>query len=142
MPKIKINLPDKFLFSTEMDVRVDDINYAGHLGNDSVLTLVHEARIRFFKSLGFTEKDAGGHGIIMSDAAIAFRSEGFHGDKLTVQIGIGNFEKYRFELFYLFTQKDTGKEVARVSTGIVFFDYQNRKICKMPEAFANKTGLI
>lgn len=141
MAKVKIALPEKFLFSTELTVRIGDVNYSGHLGNDSVLSLVHEARVRFFRTLGFTEADAGGPGIIMSDASVAYRSEGFQGDRLNVQVGIGEADHYRFELIYLFTNKETGKEVARVCTGIVFFDYNKRKMCKMPDAFAKKTGL-
>ena len=47
MPRIKLELPEKLVFSTEIPVRITDINYGGHLGNDSILSIVQEARVRF-----------------------------------------------------------------------------------------------
>jgi hypothetical protein len=49
----------------------EDINYGGHLGNDAVLSLVHEARVRFLKQQGYTENNIEGAGIIMADAISA-----------------------------------------------------------------------
>ncbi|MCU0364969.1 MAG: hypothetical protein MUE93_04775 [Ignavibacteriaceae bacterium] len=40
MPRIKIETPDKFIFSTEIPIRITDINYGGHLGNDSLLSII------------------------------------------------------------------------------------------------------
>ncbi|NDG84238.1 MAG: thioesterase, partial [Proteobacteria bacterium] len=60
MPRIKIDLPERFAFSTELSLRITDINYGGHLGNDAVLGLVHEARVRFLKHHGFSETEIGG----------------------------------------------------------------------------------
>ena len=57
MARIKIELPEKFIFSTEIPLRISDINYGGHLGNDAVLSIAHEARIRFFNKHGFKEID-------------------------------------------------------------------------------------
>ena len=45
MSRIKIPLPEKKDFSTEIKLRISDINYGGHMGNDAVLTIVHEARL-------------------------------------------------------------------------------------------------
>ena len=57
MARIKLELPDKFPFSTTLYIRIGDINYGGHLGNDSVLAMIHEARLRFLKKHGFTRYD-------------------------------------------------------------------------------------
>ena len=65
MPRIKIKLPEKFIFRTEIPIRITDINYGGHLGNDSLLSIIHEARVRFLKSLGYSESNVEGVGIIM-----------------------------------------------------------------------------
>jgi len=75
MARIKIELPGKFIFKTEITIRVSDLNYGGHLGNDSVLSICHEARLRFLKHLGYSELDVEGSGIIMSDAAIQYKGE-------------------------------------------------------------------
>ena len=135
MARIKIDMPDNYLFSTTMDVRISDINYGNHLGNDSVLSFVHEARTRFFRQYGYTEMDVEGYGIIMTDSAIVYKAEGFHGDQIQIDITVGDFNKYGCDIFYLMTNKATAVEIAHVKTGIVFFDYETRKVVTLPEGF-------
>lgn len=135
MARIKIEMPDNYLFSTVMDVRISDINYGNHLGNDSVLSFVHEARTRFFRQYGYTEMDVEGLGIIMTDSAIVYKAEGFHGDQVQIDITVGDFNKYGCDIFYLMTNKATAVEIAHVKTGIVFFDYDARKVVTLPEQF-------
>ncbi len=53
MARIEVQLPEKFIFSTELAVRVTDLNYGNHVGNDSTLGLMHEARLQFYRKLGF-----------------------------------------------------------------------------------------
>lgn len=138
MSRIKIDLPDEFLFSTKITTRIYDINYGGHLGHDSVLTLAHEARVRFLAEHGYTEKDLGGVGLIMADAAIVYSSEAFYGDVIRISVGLGNHGNLFFELVYLLVNDKSEKEVARVKTSLVFFDYKNRKTARMPEGFRKK----
>jgi 4-hydroxybenzoyl-CoA thioesterase len=135
MPRIKFDLPDKFHFSTEIPVRIGDINYNDHLGNDAVLSLAHEARMRFFRKHGWTELDIDGVGIIMADAAIMFKAEAFYGDTLIVEVAVGEISDLGCDLFYRFTNSENRKEIARVKTGIVFFDYKSRKPVACPSHF-------
>ncbi len=135
MQRIKIDLPDKFIFSTEISVRVPDVNFAGHLGNDSILSMVHEARIRFLKNWGFSEVDTAGAGIIMFDAALQYKSQGYHGDILIFYVAVENFIKNGCDFLFKITNKVNGKEIARAKTGIAFFDYQKNKIVAVPEKF-------
>lgn len=135
MARIQIPLPDKFIFSTELSVRITDINYGGHLANDALLSLIHEARVQFLKHFGFTEFDVAGSGIIMTDSATLYKAEVFYGERLLIEVGIGDPYKYGCDIFYKVSNKETLKEVARVKTGIAFFDYQKRKLAEMPEAF-------
>ena len=141
MARIKIALPEKIIFETELVLRISDINYGGHLANDAVLSIVHEARIRFLHQLGYSEKDIEGLGIIMTDAAIVYKNQGFYGDRLSIKIGIDEFTKLGFDLFYLLTNQD-GKEVARVKTNITFFDYNENKIAGIPQTFLKKVNSI
>ncbi len=62
MARVKLDLPDAFEFTTEIQVRIGDINYGGHLGNDTVLSLIHEARVRFLQKYNFREANIGGIG--------------------------------------------------------------------------------
>jgi acyl-CoA thioester hydrolase len=134
MARIELNLPDEFLFSTELNVRVSDVNYGNHLGNDSILSLIHEARLQFYRTLGFKNELSfeGSIGQVISDAAIVYKAEAFYGDVLTCKFAAGDFNKYGFDLYYHLTLKDSGKEVARAKTGIVCFDYDKRKVASAP----------
>ncbi|THB68735.1 MAG: thioesterase [Gammaproteobacteria bacterium] len=138
MARIKINQPDNFIFTTEVTLRISDINYGGHMGNDAVLSIVHDARIAFLKSLGYAELDIEGLGIIMSDSAIIYKSEAFHGETLEINIGISDTHKYGMDIIYFIQEKQSQREVARVKTGILFFDYNERKVKNTPEEFVNK----
>lgn len=135
MARVKLELPEHFIFSTELEIRISEINYGGHLGNDSVLSLIHEARLRFLKHHGFSEQDVGGYGIIMVDAVIAYKSQGFHGDVLTVAVTVADVSKSGCDFYYHMKNKDSGKEVIRAKTGVVFFDYQQQKVVGVPQIF-------
>jgi acyl-CoA thioester hydrolase len=140
MARIELNLPSEFLFSTELTVRVSDLNYGNHVGNDSILTLMHEARMQFYRNLGFKNELSfeGSIGQVISDAALVYKAEAFFGETLICQIAAGDFNKYGFDLYYLITNKETGKEVARGKTGIVCFDYEKRKVASAPAVLIDK----
>lgn len=124
----------KFVFETKIDVHISYINYGDHLGNDSFVVLLHEARIRFLKSLGFTERDLGGYGLIVKRLVIEYQEQVYHGDVLTIKIGIGEISRASVRLVYTATNQD-GKPVMDAETLIVFFDYEKNKIKKTPEFF-------
>ncbi|MDF2181456.1 thioesterase family protein [Neptuniibacter sp. CAU 1671] len=135
MARIKLEMPKHFTFSTTLAVRISDINYGGHLSNDAILSMIHEARIRFLAQYQYTEMDIEGSSLIMSDSAIVYRSEGFHGDQIQIDVGVQDFNKYGCDFYYLLSNKATAVEVAQAKTGIVFFDYSTRKVRPVPEAF-------
>lgn len=140
MTRIQLNFPADTKFSCELTVRASDLNYGNHVGNDSMLTIMQEARILFYRSLGYTNElnFEGSVGHIVADAAVVYKSEAFLGDTLIIQIGISDFSKYGFDMFYRITNNLTGKEVALGKTGIVFFDYDKRKVASIPETFLSR----
>lgn len=135
MARIKLELPEKFIFKTIMPVRVYDVNYVGHLSNDRVLSICHDARVQFLKSLGYTELDTEGKGIIMNDAAIQYKTEGFTGDELLVELNISDFTKVGCDFVYKISNNKTGEIIALAKTGIVFFDFKNKKLLTTPAKF-------
>jgi acyl-CoA thioesterase FadM len=135
MARVKIELPKEFIFKTEIPIRIDDINYGGHLGNDAVLSIAHEARLRFLKHYNFTELNADGAGIIMVDAAVQYKAEGFYGDIILVEIAVADITGVDCDFVYRCTNKNTGTVIAIVKTGIVFYDYDKKKVVSMPEKF-------
>ena len=134
MPRVRIDLPAAFPFATEIPVRITDINYGGHLGNDALLALIHEARCRFFQNYGFKETNIAGAGILMVDAAICYREEMFYGDVLRFEVGVMDLRRTSCDIVYRVTR--TGQITAEAKTGIVFYDYAAKSIVKMPPAFA------
>jgi acyl-CoA thioester hydrolase len=135
MAREKLDLPEKFLFRTELPVRVSDINYVKHLGNDALLSLIHEARLQFLIHYGFKESDIGGAGIIMADCVIVYLSQAFYRDILAIDVTVADLNRYGFDLLYRVTNVKTGKEVARVKTGILCFDYTRNRVTEVPQAF-------
>ena len=137
MARVKIQLPKDFLFETVLQVRIGDVNYGGHLGNDSVLSLVQEARLQFFYSLGYSELDFGGAGVIMTDAIVSYKAEASYGDEITVKIGVEEISKVTFDLVYEMINQ-ASKQVAVVKTGMMSYDYVAKKMISIPEEVKEK----
>ncbi len=139
MNRTFLEMPSTFPFSTELSIRVGDLNYGGHLGNDSLLSLLQEARVTFLKSLGGkNEGDVFGLGLIMTDSVVVYKSEGFQGDRIKIEIAVGDLSRTRFDLFYHATNLTTGKILSQAKTGMAFFDYEARRLQPIPEDFKRR----
>jgi hypothetical protein len=56
MARIQLQFPeDQFYYSTHLTVRVTDINGANHLANDSMISMISEARARFLFDAGIED---------------------------------------------------------------------------------------
>src|ERR1700761_5797489 len=121
MPRTKLTLPAAFSFSTEIPVRITDLNYGGHVGNDSILSIIHEIRVQFLRHHGYTELDIAGVGLIMADVAIEFRSELFYGNSIRASVAASEFSRVGFELYYKLERASGEKwiTVAVARTGMV-----------------------
>jgi acyl-CoA thioester hydrolase len=135
MSRIKIDLPGEFPFSCVIPVRITDINYGGHVGNDTVLSIIHEARMQYFRNFGYTEMNFAGVGMIMANVAIEFKTELFYGDHVIASVAATNFSKIGFELVYRLEKEQDGirKNVALARTGMICYDYEKKKIVAVPE---------
>lgn len=140
MPRIKIEIPEHFSFSTELPIYIGHINYGHHLDNSALISLVSEARVRFFKTLGYSELDVEGVGIVVADVAAQYRSEAFYGEVLVIEMAANDFSKYGCDLVWRLCDRASGREVARGKHGIIFFDYAARKPAPVPPAFIAKLG--
>lgn len=130
-------MPESFPFSCQIQVRITDINYGGHVGNDTVISIIHEARMQFLKNIGYTEMKFEGVGMIMSDVAIEFKNELFYGDTITASVATGEISKIGFDLIYkLETNRPLNSDktiiVALAKTGMICYDYTKKKIAYMP----------
>ena len=137
MGRIQIDLPKHFTFSTELEVRVSDLNYGNHLGNDGVLTLLHEARRRYLRSLGEDEIGVDGLGFVIADAAVVYRAQAFYGEHLRIELAAGEFQSRGCTFFYR-AAKANGETVAEARTGVVCFDFKAQKAVSFPPALLTK----
>lgn len=135
MARIQLHTPTYFPFSTEIQIRIDDINYGNHMSNDAYLKFMHEARLRFFAHYGYSETDLAGVSVIMGDTAIVFKGECFYGDVLVIDVTVTEIGTKSFDLWYRFTKKSTQKLVCEAKIGMVCFDYAQRKTVNVPAAF-------
>lgn len=138
MARIKIELPEQFSFSTSIPVRITDLNYGNHVGNDAILSIMHEARMQFLKSFGYTELEFAGAGMIMSDVAIEFKNELFYGDIVLASVTAADFGKVGFDIYYkleTLAQAQGDKKILAVvaKTGMVCYDYTRKKIIPIPD---------
>lgn len=140
MARIRIEMPEQFPFSTQLSVRITDINYGGHGGNDAILGMIHEGRMQYLGSLGYSEMEFEGVGMIMSDVAIEFKNELFYGDIIEISVAAGNFSRVGFDLYYKIEKPEGDKKiiVAISKTGMVCYDYDKKKIATLPQAAMNR----
>ncbi len=138
MARVEIELPETYHFASEISVRIGDINFAGHLAHDALLTLIHEARARLFHEFGYDELNVEGLGIIMADAAIVYRSEVRWGESLRFDLAVKDFSGKGCDVVYRITEASSGREVARAKTGIVFFDYEEGEAVAVPDGWRRK----
>ena len=138
MPRLQLKPLAKYDFRTELTVRTTDLNYGGHLGNDRLLSLVHEARVAWLAEHSWSELDCAGVGLIMGDAGLVYQGEAFAGDRLIFEVGAAENSRTGFRLFFRVTRQDDSgpAPIALVENGMVCFDYHARKVTGLPPEVA------
>jgi YbgC/YbaW family acyl-CoA thioester hydrolase len=136
MNRIKIKLPSHFYFQTSIKIRITDLNYGGHVGNDRFLALLQEARQEYLLQFGYGELDFEGLGLIMADVAIEYKSEIKYGQTVAISVQAADFDKLGFDLFYKMEIITETENIlaAKAKTGMICYDYQNKKKTAIPEA--------
>jgi acyl-CoA thioester hydrolase len=141
MPRIKIAIPTEatHLYRTTIPVLISHINYGNHLGSDGLISILHEARLRFIKNCGMCDEKSldGNTGLIVTSLAITHYREVLHGEYLDVDIFVANITKKTCDLIYKFTSSsNTGDNVvAMASTSLLFVDAKSRRSVAMPQNF-------
>ena len=134
MERIKITLPETFPFTTSIAISITDLNYGGHVGNDSFLSLIHEARQQFLQHYQYSEISFAGVGLIMADAAIEFKKELNYGDILKISVVATHFDRLGFDIYYQLEVDVAGKNIlaGKAKTGMMCFDYTLKKKVPVP----------
>ena len=140
MNRIKLSLPELFAFSINMQIRVTDLNYGGHVGNDTVLSLLQEARQQFLASKGFKELDIEGFGLIMADAVVEYKKEMLYGNQIRIWVIATDFDKMGFDIFYKIELLSDNNSVIAVKakTGMMLYDYTLNKKASLTDEIIQK----
>lgn len=135
MTRLKINIPQNLLASFIIPVRITDINYGNHVGNNAMVEIIHEARVQFLNKYGWTEFDVSGVSLIMSELSIEYKKEAFYKDELTVKVFSGEISAIGFDLFYSISaiRDGTITTIAHAKTGMICYNYQTKKVERIPE---------
>lgn len=133
MARVKNELQSNYEFSCDLDLRISDFNIAGHVGNSQMVGLVHEARIKLLKELGASEFNLGDGktGSVIADITVNFKAEIFPDDIVSIKSHIGDIGETGFRIYYCI--ESNGKPAALIETGIVAFDYKERKRAAVPK---------
>lgn len=133
MSRTRLDEQPFYEFSCTITLQPRDINYGGHLGNDSLVSLLGTARAGMFRSVGLSEGNLGDGrtGIIMADLTVSFKAEAFMFDELQIDTHVGEIGHSGFRIFHRVRKGQT--IIAFAETGMVAFDYAKRKIGHVTE---------
>ena len=139
MARLHLHFPeDQYYYSTPLTVRVTDINGANHLGNDSMISMISEARARFLFEFGVPETERDGTGIIVTDLATTYRAEAHARDQLLFEVGVMDFNKYGGDITFRITRPKDRTLGAMAKSGFVFFNYKTSQVVAMSDEFRSK----
>ena len=132
MPQSKIDPNFTVLFACNLQVRVADLNYGNHLGNDRILSYFHEVRVLWLSHHNLSEHDVGGCGLIMTGTNIEYLKQAHLHQFLTLTLGAREVGKARFTLVYKLTDDQTDQVIALGETNMACFNYQRQKPTRAP----------
>jgi acyl-CoA thioester hydrolase len=138
VPRIKLSEQRFYEFQAQFQVEPQHINDGGHLGNDSLISLVGDARAHLFHTLGLSELNLGygQTGIIIADLIVNYKAEAFLSDQLLIETHVGEIMKKGFRIFHRVTRGS--KLIALVETGCVTYDYREKKPASIPDGFLKR----
>jgi acyl-CoA thioester hydrolase len=140
MARIEINLPLSFGFSTQIPVRISDVNQGIHVGYGAITGFLSEARVQYLTSRGCEDQEIVNHGLgfMVVDLGIIYKSQAYYGQTLRVEIAVAELKSKGFDLIYKITDSQSGAEIVRAKTGHLMYDYNAKKVIPIPEEIKRK----
>lgn len=135
MARISVQLPEQFGFAMEMAVPVAFINRGNHLGNDSLVSCLNEARLAFMQARFGHPYAVDGAAMINADLAVEYKAEAYHGDRLCIEVAACDFHRYGCDIVYRVTCVQDGRLVALAKTGMLLFDLEQKRLQEVPAGF-------
>lgn len=138
MTRVHIELPEQFDFSVELPVYISHINRGDHLGNDSLVGFLNEARVRYMAAYGVNEYQDEGYLFVNADLAVVYKSEGRYGETLKIEVAASAFHKYGCDIVYRVSDLQSGRDIALAKTAHLMFDPASSKPILAPPSLRQK----
>ena len=90
----------KIDFKTSIPIRITDHNYGDHVANSVLVEYLHEGRVQFLASLGYSERDLEGVALTLSELHVKYARQAFYPDFLNMEIAVSKIRGTLFELDY------------------------------------------
>ena len=135
MARVTLEMPDRYPFSTELEVRIEHINRGDHLGNERLIAFLNEARMRYLPA-DLTRSAGDNIGLINGDLAVIYRGEAHYGDVLLIRVAASNFHHYGFDLYFDVSARADGRDIAQAKMSMLLFDFTERQLLPMSDAMA------
>lgn len=121
------------MFSQKFNLSIRDINYANHMDHLALLNYLHEVRVRFLRSQGYSELDVDGQGsgLVVASLSCNYRKECFYGEEIEVRLELQQQSKTRLAIVYTVV-KEGNVIVANAEIRVAFLS-KARKIITIPE---------
>jgi acyl-CoA thioester hydrolase len=139
MARVEIDLPENYAFTTNIPIRLGDINRGNHLGHVALLSIIEEARAQFLTSRGYADlNNTKAVSYLIVDLAISYKKQAFYGQLLKIEIAAADFRNRSFDFLYRISDSNSNTEIARAKTGHALFDFQTQKVVAVSQDFKNK----
>ncbi len=142
MPRVYLDFPDEIVsYTTELRVRLSDVNRANHVGNDAFVRMFSDLRAEFWQASGITQiQPDASSGILVTDLVVLYKAEAHIFDLLRFEFGVHDVNKYGADVLCRVTRPADGALVAVIKSGFVYGDYGTGRVCPPPADFTAKFG--
>ncbi|MBE0506022.1 MAG: acyl-CoA thioesterase [Marinospirillum sp.] len=143
MPRVSLDFPQSVVYSHVVRLRISDINYGQHLGHDTLVSLLHDARCGWLRQAQLSELSIGGDhiGWVVAELVVNYKAEAFYGDELHIELAVGEIGSKGAEIFHRVVSQ-AGAVVGVAKVGVVFFDFATRQAVAVPQAFLQLAGRV
>jgi acyl-CoA thioester hydrolase len=135
------DVPGDFAHRLDVQVRLADTDAMGHVNNARYLTYVEIARVAYWEHVTGRMLPIGVHGaeegMILAEIRMAYRSQAFYGETLTVETRVERIGRTSFGMVHRITAPESrygpARLIAVADSTLVSYDYQQEWPIPVPE---------
>ena len=138
MARVTVAIPEQFHYQIELPIMLSHINRGDHLGNDSLVAFLNEARGQFLIAKGVPEYSSEGATMINADLAVVYKSEARYGERLLIEVAAQDFNRYGCDIVYRISEAGSGRLIALAKTAHLHYDPEAGTLLESPNDFQDK----